>query len=108
MPIPALDHSQIEYIDFNKNFYHEHEDISKLSDEEIKSLRKQIDVTVSGYNVPRPGRKWEHFHFDDKLMREIARQNYGEPTNIQKQAITAALSGRDIIGIAKTGLTFAR
>jgi hypothetical protein len=103
MPLPPLDHTSIEYPEINKNFYEEHPEISQLSEEDAKILRKKIEVNVSGYNLPRPGKKWEHFHFDDKLMKEIARQNYGEPTNIQKQAIPAALSGRDIIGIAKTG-----
>lgn len=37
-------------------------------------------------------------------MKEIKKQNYEEPTPIQKQALPIALSGRDIIGIAKTGL----
>lgn len=36
-------------------------------------------------------------------MREIRRAGFERPTPIQSQAIPVALSGRDIIGIAKTG-----
>ena len=38
-----------------------------------------------------------------KIERAITKQNFTEPTEIQKQAVPIALSGRDIIGIAKTG-----
>lgn len=36
-------------------------------------------------------------------MKVIRKSEYTQPTPIQAQAIPAALSGRDIIGIAKTG-----
>ena len=36
-------------------------------------------------------------------MKAIRKSDYTQPTAIQAQAIPAALSGRDIIGIAKTG-----
>jgi len=41
--------------------------------------------------------------FDKALLEAIGREGYSEPTAIQKQAIPVALSGRDLIGIAKTG-----
>lgn len=39
----------------------------------------------------------------EKIGKAIAKQNFTEPTPIQKQSIPVALSGRDVIGIAKTG-----
>ena len=47
--------------------------------------------------------KFEHLQFDEKLALQIIKQEYEEPTSIQKQALPVALSGRDMIGIAKTG-----
>ena len=44
-----------------------------------------------------------HFGFDDELMALIRKSEFSQPTAIQSQAIPVALSGRDIIGIAKTG-----
>ena len=42
--------------------------------------------------------------FEETLSSDIAKQGYTEPTPIQRQAIPVALSGRDIIGIAQTGM----
>ena len=37
------------------------------------------------------------------LIEALARQNYSEPTPIQKEAVPAILKKKDILGIAKTG-----
>lgn len=39
----------------------------------------------------------------DALLKSIAAHKYSEPFPIQKQAIPAVLSGKDILGIAQTG-----
>ena len=44
-----------------------------------------------------------HFGFDDKLLNAIRKSDYTKPTPIQAQGIPIAMSGRDMIGIAKTG-----
>lgn len=44
-----------------------------------------------------------HFGFDDALIKAIRKSEYTQPTPIQSQAIPTAMSGRDLIGIAKTG-----
>lgn len=58
---------------------------------------------MSGGNVPKPVNTFAQFGFDEALMKRIEKAGYEEPTTIQKQAVPVALSGRDIIGIAKTG-----
>ncbi|KAG8222220.1 hypothetical protein J437_LFUL001418 [Ladona fulva] len=40
---------------------------------------------------------------DEALMKAIRKSEYSQPTPIQAQAVPAGLSGRDLIGIAKTG-----
>lgn len=60
-------------------------------------------MRVTGFNVPRPVSKFEHFGFDETLMKAIKKEGFEEPTAIQRQAIPVALAGRDIIGIAQTG-----
>lgn len=103
VPLPPTYHSEINYETFEKNFYEEHEDIAKLSSNEIVELRKKLGIHVSGPSPPKPVTSFGHFGFDELLMKTIRKSEYTQPTPIQAQAIPAALGGRDIIGIAKTG-----
>jgi ATP-dependent RNA helicase DDX42 len=74
-----------------------------MTPEEVLAYRSTLAVKVSGFDVPRPVRKFEDLSFDSLLMNAITKQGYEKPTPIQCQALPVALSGRDIIGIAKTG-----
>jgi ATP-dependent RNA helicase DDX42 len=58
---------------------------------------------ASGASPPKPVSSFGHFGFDDLLIKSIRRSEFAQPTPIQAQAIPALLSGRDCIGIAKTG-----
>jgi ATP-dependent RNA helicase DDX42 len=102
-PLPPVNHDEIEYAKFEKYFYKEHPDIAKLSEEEVKQIRKDLDMWVTGHDVAKPCISFGHFGFDDRLINAIIKQGFTEPTGIQRQAIPVALSGRDLIGIAKTG-----
>ena len=102
-PLPPIDHSMIQYDAFKKVFYEEHEEIEKLSLEQVEDLRAKLEIKVSGNDPPKPVCSFAHFKFDEQLMRVIRRSEYTRPTPIQAQAIPAALSGRNIIGIAMTG-----
>lgn len=102
-PLPPIDHSDIDYEPFEKNFYEEHPEISKLTETEVAELRNKLGIRVSGLIPAKPVCSFAHFGFDDKLLDAIRKSEYTAPTSIQAQAIPVALSGRDIIGIAKTG-----
>ncbi|KAM7358311.1 ATP-dependent RNA helicase DDX42 [Cochliomyia hominivorax] len=102
-PLPPIYHSDIEYESFEKNFYTPHEDIANLDEEKVRDLRKTLGVKVTGPEPPKPVTSFAHFGFDESLMKAIRKAEYTQPTPIQAQAIPAALGGRDIIGIAKTG-----
>lgn len=102
-PIPALDHSAIEYEQFNKDFYEEKPSISGMSEQDVADYRKSLAIRTSGFDVPKPVKAFEDCGFPTVLMNAIAKQAYEKPTPIQCQAIPIVLSGRDIIGIAKTG-----
>ena len=45
-PLPPVDHWEIEYQKFNKNFYEEHEDIAKLTESEVQELRQKLGIRV--------------------------------------------------------------
>uniref|UniRef100_A0A453I8J6 RNA helicase n=1 Tax=Aegilops tauschii subsp. strangulata TaxID=200361 RepID=A0A453I8J6_AEGTS len=102
-PIPPLDHSTIEYEPFTKDFYEEKPSVSGMSVEEVADYMKSLAIRVSGFDVPRPVKNFEDCGFPVPLMNAIAKQGYEKPTTIQCQALPIVLSGRDIIGIAKTG-----
>lgn len=102
-PIPALDHSSIDYEPFNKDFYEEKPSISGMTEQDVAEYRKSLAIRVSGFDVPRTIKSFEDCGFSVELMKAIAKQAYEKPTPIQCQALPIVLSGRDIIGIAKTG-----
>lgn len=103
MPLPPIDHSEIDYPPFEKNFYEEHEELSSLTGTQVLELRHKLNLRVSGAAPPKPCTSFAHFNFDEQLMHQIRKSEYTQPTPIQCQGVPIALSGRDMIGIAKTG-----
>ena len=102
-PLPPIDHSEIDYIDFEKNFYNVHEEIVKLTPDQVEELRQKLGIKVTGPLPPHPVTSFAHFGFDEALIKVIRKSEYTQPTPIQAQAVPGALNGRDLIGIAKTG-----
>ncbi|XP_077515636.1 ATP-dependent RNA helicase DDX42 [Amblyomma americanum] len=102
-PLPPIDHSTIEYKKFTKNFYVEHEEIAALSASEVDELRAKLGVKVTGACPPKPVTSFGHLGFDEALLKAIRKAEYSQPSPIQAQGVPVALSGRDMIGIAKTG-----
>ncbi|TPX36485.1 hypothetical protein SmJEL517_g01247 [Synchytrium microbalum] len=106
-PLPQVDHSKIEYPELEKNFYEPHADIASLTPDKVREIRAQFDVVVTGPDhaskLYYPCISFGHFGFDESLISAIAKHGYTEPTGIQRQAVPLALSGKDLIGIAKTG-----
>ncbi|QQP39234.1 ATPdependent RNA helicase DDX42like, partial [Caligus rogercresseyi] len=94
-PLPPLDHSAISYKPFEKFFYKEHGDISSLSPIQVIDLQQKLGIKISG--------SFGHFGFDETLLKAIRKSEFTQPTPIQSIGIPVCLSGRDTIGIAKTG-----
>ncbi|XP_061761497.1 ATP-dependent RNA helicase DDX42 isoform X1 [Nerophis ophidion] len=103
MPLPPIDHSEIDYPPFEKNFYNEHEELSILTGTQVVELRQKLNLRVSGAAPPKPCTSFAHFSFDEQLMHQIRKSEFTQPTPIQCQGVPIAMSGRDMIGIAKTG-----
>lgn len=99
-----VDHAQIEYPPFRKNFYIESPEIAKLTEGEVKELRKALDgIKCRGKDVPTPIKTWYQAGLSQKVLEVIKKCGYGAPMAIQAQALPVIMSGRDCIGIAKTG-----
>mmetsp|Transcript_76982 Transcript_76982/g.186253 ORF Transcript_76982/g.186253 Transcript_76982/m.186253 type:complete len:568 (-) Transcript_76982:553-2256(-) len=88
---------------FEKNFYHEHPDVSKRPDEEIVKWRADHEVIVAGTGVPKPVLTFEESPFPEYVLEEVYKAGFKGPTPIQSQGWPMALSGRDVVGIAQTG-----
>ncbi|TFK43394.1 P-loop containing nucleoside triphosphate hydrolase protein [Crucibulum laeve] len=102
--LAAVDHSRVRYEPFRKEFYVPPPDIADMTDEEAELLRLELDsIKIRGVDCPRPVTKWSHFGLPANCLDVIKRLNYTAPTSIQAQAIPAIMSGRDVIGVAKTG-----
>lgn len=103
-PLPPIDHTQIEYKSFQKVFYEEHEEIKNLTDKQVTELRRTLGITVTGREAPKPVSSFGHLNFEEKLIKAIIKAEYTTPTPIQAQGVPCALLGRDVLGIAQTGL----
>ncbi|KAF9821406.1 hypothetical protein IEO21_00652 [Rhodonia placenta] len=102
--LAAIDHSRIAYEPFRKEFYTAPPDIAAMTDEEADLLRLELDgIKIRGVDCPRPVTKWSHFGLPASCLEVIKKLGYAGPTPIQAQAIPAIMSGRDVIGVAKTG-----
>jgi ATP-dependent RNA helicase DDX46/PRP5 len=103
--LKQVDHTTMKYEPFRKSFYIECKEIAQMNDEEVEEYRKAIgDIKVRGKECPKPIKTWYQCGLDDKILRIlIDKKRFFEPFPIQKQAVPAIMSGRDIIGIAETG-----
>merc|ERR1712142_944626 len=88
---------------FEKNFYRESPAVQARSIQEVEAYRQSKEITVQGRNVPKPVTTFEDLLLPENIANVIRRQNYTEPTPIQAQGFTIALSGRNMVGIAQTG-----
>uniref|UniRef100_A0A2R9BNG7 RNA helicase n=1 Tax=Pan paniscus TaxID=9597 RepID=A0A2R9BNG7_PANPA len=102
--LEPVDHGKIEYEPFRKNFYVEVPELAKMSQEEVNVFRLEMEgITVKGKGCPKPIKSWVQCGISMKILNSLKKHGYEKPTPIQTQAIPAIMSGRDLIGIAKTG-----
>eukprot|EP00727_Mastigamoeba_balamuthi_P003529 m51a1_g13173 putative atp-dependent rna helicase dbp2 (939) ;mRNA; r:85062-89719 len=104
MSLPQVQWDLSRLPKFEKNFYREHPDVSRMTDEEAEAYRKANNITLEGRGpFPKPIRTFEEASFPQFLMDEIERAHFTKPTCIQCQGWPVAMSGRDMIGCAETG-----
>lgn len=102
--LPAINHSKVHYEPFRKSFYAEPLELKDLTEEDVDNLRLELDaIKIRGQDVPKPVQKWSQCGLPSQSLNVIQSLGYDRPTSIQAQAIPAIMSGRDVIGVAKTG-----
>ncbi|KAJ6383296.1 hypothetical protein OIU78_026722 [Salix suchowensis] len=81
--------------------------VLRFNDDQIEEIRSRlnIDVSVASGSPPAPAaiESFEDMCLHQSIMKDIACHEYTRPTSIQAQAMTVALSGRDLLGCAETG-----
>ncbi|XP_054288199.1 probable ATP-dependent RNA helicase DDX5 [Macrosteles quadrilineatus] len=88
---------------FRKDFYTPHSNVTNRSFNDVMSFRSRNEMTIKGNSVPYPIEHFEEGNFPPYVMDSIRRQGFSTPTPIQAQGWPIALSGSDMVGIAKTG-----
>ena len=118
--LPTINHSKIKYDLFRKNFYVEPAELADMTEEEVDDLRLELDgikirvsqhltllglslINLQGQDCPKPVQKWSQCGIPAQTLDVIQNLGYDKPTSIQAQAIPAVMSGRNVIGVAKTG-----
>ncbi|KAL1382605.1 P-loop containing nucleoside triphosphate hydrolase protein [Phyllosticta capitalensis] len=102
--LPTVDHKAMNYQPVRFAFYTEPLELAELDEEAVTALRFELDgITAKGRNVPKPVREFAQCGLPLKILDVIRRLGFERPTPIQAQAIPAIMSGRDVVGVAKTG-----
>lgn len=102
--LPKIDHSRQDYEEFRKDFYVEPEEMANMTEEDVDAMRLELDgIVIRGKDCPKPVMNWGQCGLSAATLEQIQRLGYESPTSIQAQAIPAIMSGRDTIGVAKTG-----
>ncbi|KAL8766326.1 MAG: hypothetical protein Q9209_006852 [Squamulea sp. 1 TL-2023] len=102
--LPSVNHAKLNYQPFRKSFYHEPSELKEMTEEEVADLRLELDgIKIRGVDAPKPVQKWSQCGLGAQSLEVVQRLGYEGPTSIQTQAIPSIMSGRDVIGVAKTG-----
>ncbi|TPX14253.1 uncharacterized protein E0L32_000647 [Thyridium curvatum] len=102
--IPTIDYSKLDLQPVRKNFWVEPYELSQLTEADVAELRLELDgIKVSGKDIPKPVQKWSQCGLTRPILETIDTLGYEKPTPIQMQALPVIMSGRDVIGVAKTG-----
>jgi len=103
-----IDWSRQQLTPFQKNFYSPNQAVTTRSDQQIDVYRRQFEIKVFGNSrgsasVNRPVESFIEANFPTYIMKELMAAGFTKPTPIQSQGWPMALSGQDVIGVAKTG-----
>ncbi|KAL7046110.1 hypothetical protein ACKWTF_002484 [Chironomus riparius] len=90
---------------FRKDFYSPDPSILKRSSDEIETLNTKYEITTIGRDADmyKPLKFFNEANFPEFITNELQRQGFVEPTSIQAGSLPVILSGRNLVGIAKTG-----
>lgn len=103
MGLSNIDFTKQDLVAFEKNFYLEHPDVSKRSEEEAEAWRASKQIVVRGSDVPKPCLTFDEASMPEYVLSEVLKCGFDKPTAIQSQGWPMALKGRNMVGISATG-----
>lgn len=68
-----------------------------------QKIREMFHIQVDGSSVPPPLTTFKDMKLPPPILKHLESKGIKKPTPIQIQGMPAALSGRDMIGVAFTG-----
>jgi len=98
-----IDFSKEDLVPFEKNFYLEHPDVTKRSEQEAEQWRASKQIVVKGTDVPKPVLTFEEASMPEYILSEVLKCGFQSPTPIQSQGWPMALKGRNTVGVSATG-----
>ncbi|KAF8820919.1 hypothetical protein IE077_002665 [Cardiosporidium cionae] len=102
--LPVIQWSQIQLPAIKKDFFMEHPNVSLRSQEDITMFLKEAEISIKGSTpVPKPVFSFEEACFPVAIQNAVFVQKFSKPSHIQCMGWPIAMSGRDLVAIAKTG-----
>ncbi len=98
-----IDFSKADLVPFEKNFYIEHPDVTKRSEQDAADWRASKQIAVNGTDVPKPCLTFEEASMPEYILSEVIKCGFNSPTPIQSQGWPMALKGRNTVGVSATG-----
>ena len=94
-----IDFAKTELVHFEKDFYIEHPDVTKRSDQDANAWRASKQIVIVGKDVPKPCMTFEEASMPEYILTEVLKQGFDKPTPIQSQGWPMALKGKNMVGI---------
>jgi ATP-dependent RNA helicase DDX5/DBP2 len=101
--LQQVDFSKYDLVTFEKDFYIEHPDVVKRTEEEAAAWRASKNITIQGRDIPKPVYTFEEASMPEYILTEVLKCGFNTPTPIQSQGWPMALKGRNMVGISATG-----
>jgi ATP-dependent RNA helicase DDX5/DBP2 len=98
-----IDFNSQQLVPFEKDFYIEHPDVSKRSEQEAEDWRASKQIVVNGRDIPKPVYTFDEASMPEYVLTEVLKCGFDKPTPIQSQGWPMALKGRNMVGISATG-----
>ncbi|PAV70798.1 hypothetical protein WR25_05417 [Diploscapter pachys] len=101
--LKPIDWSKERLATIQKSFYVECASVTRRDQHEIDAWIAENQVTLDGRNIPRPVFEFNEANGFPPELVDLLYGKFQHPTIIQSISWPIAMSGRDIVSIAKTG-----
>lgn len=101
--LARIDFDKTELVPFEKDFYIEHPDVTKMSEMEADAWRASKQIAINGTDIPKPVSTFEEASMPEYVLNEVLKCGFDKPTPIQSQGWPMALKGRNMVGVSATG-----